>query len=110
VIPFGVQTVTLIRRVLGVPDAYGNDVYHDVREALRHCQVQPNTLTKEALNGRDQVEDRMILHAPPTARFESVDAVDVAGVRYEVHGQPKPWPDWSGGVHHIEVVLQRIEG
>lgn len=38
------------------------------------------------------------------------DRLRVAGVVYEVDGEPMRWPDGRGRAHHVEVYCYRIQG
>lgn len=110
VIPFGRQTVVLVRRAVTGRDAHGNDVYTVTRETVSQCLVQPTLFSKEFISAEDRTVNRLQLFAPPNVNLKSIDAVEFNGERYEISGEPLPWPDWTGGVHHIEAILEKVAG
>ncbi len=70
--------------------------------------------TTEELENQDSTETRLQLNLPGGARVQpegtppaSTDRVRVAGLVYEVSGDPKPVPR-RGRIHHYEAVVKRV--
>lgn len=105
----GNQDITLIRRVESGRDAHGNTIWSTARETVDGCSVQPFTSTETLLGGA-QVQGRRKLFAPAGLNLDSVDAVEVGGVQYEIDGDAPDWPDLSGAADHVEAILRRVTG
>lgn len=107
--PIGHQVITVVRRTDGPPDRLGVATPVETRYDVAGCSVQPLT-TAEQLSNVDQVVTRWRLFAPPNADLVVTDAVVVAGIQYEVDGDPQVWPDMGGRPHHLEAYLRRATG
>lgn len=105
---WGRQTVTLIRRTPTGPDDYGNTAYREDATVITGALVQPTLVAREELGQADITVTRWKIWVQPTVDLASVDAIDVDGERFEVEGDPMHWPDFHGGIHHIEAYLKKI--
>jgi hypothetical protein len=106
--PFG-QTVSLVKRVKSGTDAYGNDVYTETATSVAGAYAPAGST--EQLQGQDVVTTQPTVFLPPGTSVAAVDAIDVAGQRFEVDGVPNVWGNaltgWQPGV---EVRLKRVTG
>lgn len=64
------------------------------------CSVQPGVSSEDA-DGRQQVETRWLVWAPPGAPITAHSAVEWRGVLHQVDGDPKRWTDPSGILSHV---------
>jgi hypothetical protein len=108
-IPFGVLTITLVRRIQSGEDAYGQDTWTEQQIAVSGCAVQPVS-TNEQLGNVDRVLSRWKLFAPGDTVIEPTDKVVLDGQPYEVDGAAQVWPDINGQPHHVEVYLREVLG
>lgn len=107
--PFG-QTVTLITRTVSGQDSYGNDVYTETTTDVTGA-FDPGT-SAEAVQGQDLLTVQPTVYLPADVDVPSaVDAVEIAGQRYEVDGSPNvyqsPFTGWRPGT---VVRLRRVTG
>lgn len=99
--PYGTPT-TIVRRVKSsTPDAFGNDVFTEVREDVTAQAFSSGTSTEQT-QGRDTIIARPRVSYPPGTDLSGLDAVIVDGVQYEVEGRPRapmsPFTGWQPGV------------
>lgn len=104
------ELVSLHRRVLTGQDAYHDDVYNDVTEAVEAIAFAPGA-SVEVTQGRDTITTQPTIYLPSGTALDGLSAITVQGVRYEVDGTPRswqaPWSTWAPG---IEVRLREITG
>ena len=106
--PFA-QTVTLVKRVKSGTDALGNDVYTESTTDVPGA-FNPGT-SAELVQGQDVVTTQPTVFLPPGTDVSAIDAVDVAGQRFEVDGDPKDWRNpFTGWTPGVEVKLRRVTG
>jgi SPP1 family predicted phage head-tail adaptor len=107
--PYG-QTVTLIRRTVTSRDERGNDVYSESPEAIPQAVVQPTGST-EFTQFTDQVSTDMTVFLPYGTKVSAIDAIEIAGQRYEIQGEPSSWRSpFSGNTSPVQLRLSRITG
>jgi hypothetical protein len=70
--------------------------------------VQP-LASDEQVNDRDAVVTRYRIHTGPTADIKATDRIAWRGVVYEVRGDVEQHSR-KGSPHHLELVVQRMEG
>lgn len=104
------QEVTLVRRTKGtVTDAFGNDTWAEVAVTVPGIFV-PGGST-EQIQGQDLLVTQPTVYLPAGTDVGYLDAVIVAGDRYDVDGSPNayvnPFTGWAPG---IEVRLRRATG
>ncbi|MBF6060512.1 hypothetical protein IU500_06940 [Nocardia terpenica] len=110
----GDQTITVLLRTesaaaidpLGIPETVETPVDQP------GCSVQPRYVTEKDLR-EDFSRSIWIVYAPPTRimlALTASDAVRYRGDRYEVFGDPMPWPDLDGVIDHIRFELRRARG
>lgn len=102
--------VTLVRRTKGPwPDSFGNDVYTESTSAV-WAVYAPGSST-EQVQGRDTVTTTATIYLDAGTDVAAIDAVIVAGQRFEVDGAPTTWSSpltgWTPG---IEVRLRGVVG
>jgi hypothetical protein len=106
--PFG-QAVTLVKRVKGAADALGNDTW-TTTSIPTNGAFDPGT-SVESVQGQDLLVTSPRVFLPAGTDVSAVDAIDVAGARYEVDGSPNdytnPFTGWNPGV---VVQLKRVTG
>jgi hypothetical protein len=106
--PFG-QSVSLVKRTKGVPDALGNDTWTTTSTTVRGA-FDPGT-SVESVQGQDLLVTSPRVFLPAGTDVGAIDAIDVAGSRYEVDGSPNdytnPFSGWRPGV---VVQLKRVTG
>ncbi|HET8589012.1 MAG TPA: hypothetical protein VFM01_05215 [Nakamurella sp.] len=94
------QEITLISRTVTGRDAYGNDVYSETRTTVTGGFAPGGS--SELVQGQDIVITQPRVYLPPGTVVTSVDAIEVAGVRYDVDGTPSVWVSpltgWDAGV------------
>ncbi|MGZ6806389.1 MAG: hypothetical protein ACXVGG_07115 [Mycobacteriaceae bacterium] len=104
--PFG-QTVTLVKRVKSGQDAFGNDVYSTTTVAVSGAFAPGGS--SEQLQGQDVVITQPTVYLPAGTDVSAVDAIDVAGQRFEVDGSPNDWQNpFTGWRPGVEVKLRRV--
>ena len=104
--PFG-QSVSLVRRTVTGQDAFGNDVYAAVSTVVPGA-FAPGGST-EQVQGQDVLITQPTVYLPPGTDVSAVDAIDVAGDRYEVDGSPNHWSNpFTGHAFGVEVRLKRV--
>lgn len=105
--PANGETVTIVRPGPPSRDVYGNDVPGPaVETVVPGCGIAPRGSTgagsNEIVQGRDTVVVGLLLYAPSGTDIRATDKVRVAGVLYEVDGQPgafrSPFTGSSGPV------------
>lgn len=103
------QTVTLVRRTKGTPDAFGNDTWTTATRPVKGV-VAPNGGV-EQIQGRDTLVTQPTVYLPAGTDVTHLDAVVIDGLTYEVDGEPINWvhplTGWRPGV---EVKLRRAIG
>jgi len=103
------MTVTLVRRTKGTPDSLGNDTWTE--GATPVAAIYAPGSSSEQVQGRDSVTTTATVYVPATTDVRAIDAVIVAGKRYEIDGDPTTWTSpltgWTPG---IEVRLRRNAG
>lgn len=103
------QTVTLVRRAKGEPDALGNDTWAETPVDVQAVYAPGSS--NETVQGRDSLTVTAIVYLPASTRVDALDAVEVDGQRFEVDGEPITWrhalTGWAPG---IEVRLRRSVG
>lgn len=101
--------ITLIKRVKGSPDNYGNDTWTTVETTVSGA-FDPGG-SSESVQGQDLLTTQPTVYLPPGTNVGAVDAVRVAGLIYEVDGLPaapqSPFTNWQPG---IVVRLKRVTG
>jgi hypothetical protein len=101
-----------LRAVL-ISDGHGNTVPDWSQPpdelGIGNCSVQP-AATQEVLTSRDTVMDQWTVYAPRFADVLATDRVRWNGIDYEVMGQPAAWDSPTGGLSHIQFLMQRWEG
>jgi len=108
--PYSVS-MTLVKRVLSAtPDSYGNDVYTETKTTVLDCVFQPAGST-ENLVFTDQVATTDTIFMPYGTPVGYLDAIEYAGNRYEVTGEPSVWVSpFSGRVSPIRISVSKITG
>lgn len=107
--PYG-QTVTLIRRTVSGRDELGNDVYSESPEPIPQAVVAPAGST-EFTQFTDQVTASLTVFLPYGTEVSATDAVEIAGQRYEIQGEPSAWRSpFSGSTSPIQLQLTRVTG
>lgn len=108
--PVGIP-VTLIKRVKGAPDAYGNDTWTEARTDTRGV-FNPGT-SAELVQGQDVLTVQPTLVVPVGTDVAFTDAIEIptGGDRYEVDGSPNNminvFTGWNPG---ITVRLRKVTG
>lgn len=104
------QTVTIVHRTLGAPDARGNDTYTETNEDIPYCSVHPG-LSTEVTQGTEEVSDDITVMFPDGTSIKATDAMIVSGDRYEVVGSPNQWQSPFTGIRSfVEVQGRRVTG
>jgi hypothetical protein len=104
--PFG-QTVTLVKRVKSGTDAFGNDVFSTTSVDVLGAFTPGGS--SEQVQGQDVVITQPTVYLPAGTDVSAVDAIDVAGDRYEVDGSPNDWRNpFTGWRPGVEVKLKRV--
>lgn len=73
------------------------------------CSVQPAG-SSEVLDGRQQVQARWRVWAPPDTPVTAYSAVVWMGERYQVDGEPATWSDPLGVLSHVAFDLVAWRG
>lgn len=101
--PFG-QQITLVKRVPGPKDDYGDDTF-STTEVVVLGAFDPGGGYGE--QGADTVDTRPSLLLPPGVDLDWTGAVTVGGVTYEVDGPPMPWSSpFTGHAFGVQVKLK----
>lgn len=108
--PFG-DTVTVLRRVVGDPDRYGNATFTFVTSDVTGCAFDPGVSTETPQTFRQAVNTQPTLYMPPGTPIDATCQLVVRGLTYDVDGDPgdyvNPFTGWHPG---IVVKLTRTEG
>ena len=106
--PFG-EPITLITRTKGAPDARGNDTWTPTTTTVTGA-YNPGT-SVELVQGQDLLTVQPSVYLPPGTVVSAIDAVQVAGLTYEVDGSPNEMTSpWTGKDFGIVVKLKRVTG
>lgn len=101
--PFGHQ-VTLVKRVPGPKDDYGDDTFVTTEVTVTGA-FDPGGGYGE--NGADTVDTRPSVLLPPGVDLDWTSAVKYAGTTYEVDGPPMPWSSpFTGRQFGVQVKLK----
>lgn len=107
-LPVG-QVMTVIKRVKGPSDSFGNDTWTEARADVRGV-FNPGGST-ETVQGQDMLVVQPTVVLPAGTDVAAIDAVEIDGDRYEVDGNPSapvsPFTNWAPG---IVVKLKRVTG
>lgn len=111
----GRLTVTVCRAsaTAVTPNVYGNIPSRPAKFTVSGCLFQPgqgNASVETVTNNQDRIVTRSVLFAPYGSDIQASDQLSIAGITYEVDGDPAPWLDGSGVPHHFECYLKRWEG
>lgn len=106
------ETVTVLRRVDGDPDRYGNPTHTWAAGVdVAGCAVAPRSSDEPAETGRQAVITGLTVYMPPDTEVGPNDRLIVRGVTYEVEGEPGDWRHpFSGWRPGVEVAVSRVEG
>lgn len=110
------DTVTIIRPGPATQDSYGNDVPGTPTEIpVAGCGVSPRDSTGSASNeitdARDTVISGLTLYAPYGTDIRATDKIRVAGVMYEVVGQPGSFRSpFTASTGPVVVALELVTG
>jgi hypothetical protein len=111
------DTVTLLRETLhvdihGAPvrDVYGNDQLTTTNITVTGCVVWPRG-SSEKTGNHDLVSTGITVLMPTGTVVKSTDRVQVAGVIYDVDGEPAEWRSPFTNLHSgVQVDLVRVTG
>jgi hypothetical protein len=85
------QTVTFGNRIVTGTDDYGNDVYGTVEVQVPGCAISPGNST-ENWQGTEQIVSDVVVHAPIATVVDlPLDYMKIAGVEYNLVGNPRNW-------------------
>jgi hypothetical protein len=103
------QPITLITRTVSGQDGYGNDVFAEASTVVNGA-FNPGT-SVELVQGQDLLTVQPTIYLPPNVAPAAIDAVEVAGLRFEVDGSTDVWQSPFTGWHPGNVVkLKRVTG
>lgn len=106
--PFG-EPITLIRRTVTSRDSDGNNVYNET--AVSVAGGFDPAIGFESTNAMDQVSTQPQVYLPPGTVVDSIDAVVVRGLRYEVDGVANDWRSpFTGWAPGVVVPLKKVTG
>lgn len=115
VLPQG-DTVTILRPGPATQDAYGNDVPGAPTEIpVPGCAVAPRDGTgagaNEIVDARDTVITGLTMWAPYGTDIRATDRIRVAGLVYEVDGQPGSFRSpFTGSTGPVVAALELVTG
>lgn len=99
-------TVTLVTRTKGTPDAFGNDTWTESTSDVQGVRAPGGSV--EQIQGMDTLTAQPTVYLPPGTDVGYLDAVVIAGHRYEVDGEPVHWRHpLTGWYPGVEVKLRR---
>ena len=110
------ETVTVLRPGPAAQDAYGNDVPGTPTEIpVLGCAVAPRDGTgagaNEIVDARDTVITGLTLWAPYGTDIRATDRIRVAGIVYEVDGQPGSFRSpFTGSTGPVVAALELVTG
>lgn len=104
--------VVLKTRAVSGQDSYGNDVYSVTEETVDGIFAPGASV--EQIQGQDVVTTQPTVYLRTGTTAAAVDALSVAGLDYEVDGDPAAWPPnpytgWQPEFS-VEVRLRRVTG
>ncbi|MCW2901912.1 MAG: hypothetical protein JWO67_4177 [Streptosporangiaceae bacterium] len=106
--PYGVPIV-LVKRSKSGTDSFGNDVFAVTTSTVLGA-FAPGGST-EQVQGQDTVTTQPTVFLPVGTNLAAVDAVQVAGLTFEVDGDPNTWiSPLTGNGFGLEVKLRRVTG
>lgn len=77
------------------------------RVLVEGCVQLPGA-SPEVFGGRDTTGVVWTLLLPYGTEIDRVSAVEMDGVRYQVDGEPQPWPSPTGAADHVAAALRRF--
>lgn len=111
--PGGV-TVTIVRKSPGGTDTYGDPIAGTVtRIDIPLCGVAPRTSTEPTERGRQGVIVGKSVYLPDNASTIPLftDQLEIAGVLYDIEGEPGDWTNPLTGWHPgTEIAIRRAAG
>jgi hypothetical protein len=99
---------TILRRVLGEPDEFGNPTYM-TKEVEAKCAFQQQR-RDEHDEGGELSDTIWNLWLPIGTEVDTGDAVVVKGRKYEVVGEPWEAEEGSRSLWHTECTVERAAG
>lgn len=104
------QDVVLHARTVNGEDGDGNDAYDDDPRTLANVPVWPTGSTEDA-QGKESLTDGLTALLPAGTAVTALDRVTVAGVAYEVNGNPTVHRSVLTGLEPgVLVTLTRVTG
>lgn len=114
--PANGETITIVRPGPPTRDVYGNDVPGLAAEIMvSGCGIAPQggsgSGSTEIVQGRDTVIVGLTLYAPAGTDIRATDRIRVAGVLYEVDGQPGRFRSpFTGSAGPVVAALTLVTG
>lgn len=98
------QTVTFGNRTVTGVDEYNNDVYGEVEVQVTGCAISPGN-SSENWQGTEQITSDVTVHAPLATVVDlPLDYMVIAGVQYNIVGNPRNWVSpFTGTLSLIEI-------
>lgn len=106
---FARDTVSVLRPALVlVHGSYVSDWESVTRVMVRRCLVQPAD-TREVTENRDLTVGTRRVLMPPGTDVKPYDRLELPSETgaWEIVGEPRPWRSPTGGLSHVEVLVNR---
>jgi hypothetical protein len=94
-----------------VTDRYGNDIYADVTFVVPNCSVEPRGTSSEENDQQQHVETGLtVFCGNPAVDVHATDRATIAGLTYEVDGEPARYTGSRFGNDYAQINLRRVTG
>lgn len=109
--PFG-TTITVLRDSPGGLDDYNNPVTSTTTSTdIINCGVAPRYSSEPTEKGRNGVIIGLTILAPAGSDILFTDRIKIAGVVYEIEGDPADWSNpFTGTEFGMEIAVKRAVG
>jgi hypothetical protein len=108
----GNDTIVLLLRTDGAVDRLGVKQKNVNHVSVPYSSFQPATDTESDTN-TDSTISKDRVYCPPTTDVlsaKTTDGIEYNGVTYEIYGDPEPWTDRKGVIHHVMFFVRKARG
>lgn len=104
------ETVTIIRRTLGVADDYGNPTFTTANFEVPGCLVGWGATSEPVTAEGSPIDTQMTLYMPAGSTIQDEDVFVVRGDQYVKDGTAQTWSSMLNVSKGVVVSLRRRDG
>lgn len=104
------ETVTIIRRVLGNADEYGNPSTTTTEFELNGCLIAWGSTNEPVSAEMNPVDTQMTIYMPAGTVIEPEDVFLIRGEQFVKDGQPQGWVSMLNVAKGVVLPLRRRHG